>query len=65
MNIWTAIVRIVEIFVAGGKPGYALTAFFSLMLLIAIIAVGVESKGRALLEGMTVPFVISQASNRQ
>lgn len=65
MNIWAAIVRIVEIFVTGGKLGHALAAFVTLMVVIALVAIGVESKGRALAESMIAPLASSLALARR
>ncbi|WP_156306633.1 hypothetical protein [Novosphingobium sp. AAP1] len=47
LNLWSAVVRIVELFILGGKAGHALIAFLATVLAIAIVASGILSGGRA------------------
>lgn len=43
LNLWAAIVRVVELFISGGKPGHALVAFLAVIVAIVIVAVGLTS----------------------
>lgn len=46
VNLWAAVVRIVELFVLGGKAGHALIAFLATILAIVIVASSIASSGR-------------------
>lgn len=50
MNLWAAIVNVVELFIRGGKPGHALIAFLAATLAIIVVAIGLTDKSRSFYE---------------
>lgn len=62
LNLWTAIVRVVELFISGGKPGHALVAFLAVIVAIVIVAVGLTSGERLFAGGSvdTASFAVAK-----
>lgn len=52
MNLWAAIVRIVELFLRGGRPGFALTIVLALGVMLTIVATAGLTFGRTSVEGL-------------